>query len=125
MNKKKILIVEDDNSLRTLLSCILNRHYDVTAKKDGFDGMSWLDYGNLPDIILMDLNMPKFDGFNFLNNLRQSGFYRYIPVIALSGTDRAKEISRFYELGGNEFLSKPFNPADLFNTLDKYITVKQ
>lgn len=120
MDRKQVLIVEDDNSTRKLLNCLLQKHYNVSAHKDGFDGMAWLDFGNLPDVILMDINMPRFDGFDFLTNLRQSGFYRNIPVIALSGTDRLTEINRFFDMGGTDFIKKPFDPEILISTLNRH-----
>ncbi len=122
MKRKTILVVDDDNSTRVLLSCLLKKQYEVTTRKNGFDGLVWLDFGNLPDIILMDIDMPHINGFEFLNNLRQSGFYRFIPVVALSGTDKLSEVNRFFEMGGNAFLKKPFNPTELFSTIDKHAT---
>ncbi|QQS28118.1 MAG: response regulator [Sphingobacteriales bacterium] len=123
MKRKTILVVDDDKSTRTLLNCMLNKQFDVTTRKDGMEGMVWLDFGNLPDLILMDIDMPHFNGFDFLDNLRKSGFYRSIPVVALSGTDKLGEVDRFFKLGGNAFLKKPFNPSELFSTLNKHIAL--
>ena len=111
---KRILVIEDQACVRTLLGSWLKKHnYNVTTKSDGFEGMVWLDAGNIPDLILLDMHMPRLGGNDFLRNLRSSGFFHNIPVIVVSGTEDAEEIKQCIDLGARDFLKKPFNPTGL------------
>jgi two-component system chemotaxis response regulator CheY len=116
--KKKILVIEDHNSIRLLLERFLSKRYDVTCKSDGFDGLAWLSYGNIPDLIILDMSMPRLSGIDFLNNIRTSGLFRDIPVLVVSADDDSKVIKKCYELGIKGYISKPFNPINLNDTIN-------
>jgi two-component system chemotaxis response regulator CheY len=122
MDKKTILIVDDDNSTRLLLGFLLKQQYQVFTKKDGMEAMLWLNEGNLPDLILLDMSMPRLSGYNFLLNLRKSGFFKDVPVIIVSGSDRLKDIEFFLQNKRNDFLHKPFNPQNLFKKVEKALS---
>ncbi|MDR0969304.1 MAG: response regulator transcription factor [Lentimicrobiaceae bacterium] len=111
--KKKILIIDDELSIRMLLENYLSKTYDVITKKDGLEGMNWLNEGNMPDLIVADIQMPNLDGFDFLKNIRSSGFYKNIPIIMLSGIESSQERIKFLKLGANDYMIKPFNPEEL------------
>lgn len=89
---------------------------------DGAEAKCYLsgegDYSNrdeypLPDLILLDLKMPKVDGFEVLQWLREQPGFRTIPVIVLTSSDQVRDVNRAYELGANSFLVKPFDFTDL------------
>ncbi len=111
--KKSILIIEDHDSIRKLLSVFLSKDYEVVAQKDGLEGISWLGKGNFPDLILLDMEMPRLDGVSFLKNLRMSGFFGEIPIVVISGTDDERSIFQCQQLGIEHFFNKPFNPLVL------------
>lgn len=111
--KKKILIIEDHDSIRILLGNYLGKSFDVVTKKDGFEGLLWLGNGNIPDFILLDLDMPRVSGVEFLTNIRGSGFFRDIPVIIVSGEERPDLQAKCRTFGIVDFLTKPFNPLKL------------
>ena len=111
--KKNILVIEDHESIRVLLSRFLGRSYQVTTKTDGFEGLAWLSYGNIPDLIILDMSLPRLSGLDFLNNIRSSGFFQSIPVIIVSGEEDTKVIKQCNRLGIHGFLNKPFNPLEL------------
>lgn len=115
---KTILIIEDDNSTRLLLAFLLRKNYSVVTTKDGFEGMLWLNQGNIPDLILLDMSMPRLSGYGFLENIRKSGFFRNIPVLIVSGSDRLPDVEFFLQAGKNDFLPKPFNPQALNQKID-------
>ncbi len=117
--KKKILIIEDHDSIRLLLGTMLSKSYDVVTTKDGLEGMAWLVRGNLPDLILLDISMPHLSGSDFLKNIRQSGFFRDIPVIIVSGNDGEDDIKRCLKWGVDDYLTKPFNPISLKDQIEK------
>ena len=111
--RKKILVVDDERTIRMLLENYLGQTYDVTAKSDGLDALNWLNTGNIPDLIIADINMPRMDGFEFVENLRASGYFKEIPVIMLSTSESSTEKVRFLRLGANDYMVKPFNPEEL------------
>jgi len=110
---KKILVVEDDPSMRWLLRNLLRGNYAVTVKGNGIEAFSWLSVQNLPDLIISDIKMPLMDGFELLENLAISGLYKNIPVIMLTGYDDSSTLKRCYDLGAYCCLVKPFEPSEL------------
>jgi two-component system chemotaxis response regulator CheY len=110
---KKILVVEDDHSMRWLLKNLLRKKYEVITKNNGLEAFSWLSIENIPDLIISDIKMPVMDGFEFLENLSISGLYKNIPVIMLTGIDEPATRKRCYDLGAYSYLSKPFKPTEL------------
>lgn len=117
--KKKILIIEDHPSIRMLLGATLSKSYDVVAMKDGLEGMTWLVRGNLPDLILLDMSMPRLSGSEFLKGIRQSGFFKDIPVIVISANDEEGDLKSCLRWGINDYLTKPFNPISLGEQIKK------
>ena len=111
--KKNILVIEDHESIRLLLGTMLSKRYSVVTKKDGIEGMTWLGTGNIPDLILLDMEMPRLTGKEFLSNIRCSGFFSHIPVVVISGEDSPEEKDVCYQLGIQEYFTKPFNPIQL------------
>ena len=77
------------------------------------EGMAWLASGNIPDLIILDMEMPRLNGLEFLQQLRASGVFRNIPVILVSANEIEEEISQTFDLGIVDFIQKPFNPIKL------------
>lgn len=114
MNKKlKLLIIDDEASIRKVLEHFLNKEFEVTVKNDGMEGMTWLEAGNDTDFIIADLNMPNLNGKEFTKVIRASNLYADLPIIILSGTDESKERIECLNLGADDFMLKPFNPMEV------------
>lgn len=111
--KKKILVIDDELSIRLLLENYLGKTYEVTTKSDGLEAMKWLQNGNLPDLIVADIQMPNLDGIQFIQQVRASGFYKDIPLIMLSGIESSQEKIKCLKMGANDYVVKPFNPEEL------------
>lgn len=111
--KKKILVVDDELSIRLLLENYLGKSYEVTTKSDGMEAVKWLQDGNLPDLIVADIQMPNIDGIQFIAQIRASGFYKDIPLIILSGIESSQEKIKCLKMGANDYVVKPFNPEEL------------
>lgn len=111
--RKKILVIDDEKSIRLLLENFLNKEYDVIAKSDGFEALTWMQQGNLPDLIVADIQMPNLDGYEFIENVRSSGYFKDIPMIMLSGIESSAEKVKCLKLGANDYMIKPFNPEEL------------
>jgi len=110
--KKKILVIDDERTIRVLLENFL-KEYIVTTKNDGLEGLSWLQEGNMPDLIVADIQMPNLDGYEFVKQLRASGYFKEIPLIVLSGIESTAEKVKCLKLGANDYIVKPFNPEEL------------
>lgn len=110
---KKLLLVEDHDSLRYLMGTFLSRQFEVVGAKNGLDAMCWLSNGHIPDVIVTDARMPGLNGAEFLVNLRCSGMYARIPVIVVSGADGEEDEYRFRQLGAYDYIRKPFSPTML------------
>ncbi len=119
--KKHILIIDDDLGIRSLLQFYLGRHYTVTAKANGLQAMLWLEKGNFPSLIIVDVNMPELGGYEFLKLIRSSGFFQDIPTVILTGSDEGDTRENFYKEGANGFMTKPFNPNVLLSQVDSLL----
>jgi DNA-binding response OmpR family regulator len=113
MKKANILIIEDHDAVRLLLGLTFKKEYHVVTKRDGIEGLAWLSAGNMPDLIMLDMHMPRLNGLQFLRQLRSSGFFAEIPVLLVSGNDDAVENAEIFNLGIVDFIPKPFNPVTL------------
>jgi DNA-binding response OmpR family regulator len=121
--KKKLLIVDDDLSILKLLSFILGREYDIVVKNNGMDAFSWLEDGNIPELIISDLQMPYFDGQSFVKNVKISGLFRDIPVILLSAAHDLDEQVGKMPFDIDAYLPKPFNPTALKAAIHQVIDI--
>jgi len=110
---KKILVVDDKPSISKLIVQYLSKTYDVETKEDGLQALSWLQGGSIPDIILTDLQMPNLDGTEFISRLKESGFFRDIPIVVLSSKESSNDRIQCLKLGADDYLTKPFNPEEL------------
>lgn len=108
--KGRILVVDDDVAMRTILTSVLSKDFTVVTKRNGLEAMIWLSEGNLPDVIISDIMMPFLNGYDFIKNLRQNGIYSAIPVLVLSGHDAEDTEEESMRIGADGYLSKPFDP---------------
>lgn len=118
--KEQILIVEDHSALRILMDNFLGKTFKVNTVSNGYEALAWMNEGNIPEVIILDINMPNLGGIEFLSNIRISGFFNDIPVVIVSGEEEGKVIEKCLEIGINGYMKKPFNPNDL---LAKILTI--
>lgn len=127
MNKRQILVVDDEISILKLLNFVLSPDYELVIKTSGVEALTWLEEGHSPSLILSDLEMPYFDGSSFIHNLKISGFYRDTPVVILSGASNLTERVAQMSFTLDDFVPKPFNPTQLKevinNVFKKYESV--
>ncbi|MBP7273874.1 MAG: response regulator [Saprospiraceae bacterium] len=116
--KKQVLIIEDSISLRTLMAHMLGKKYNVTAKSNGLEALAWIESGNQPDAIVLDINMPKLNGVEFIKNIKCSGIHNHIPMVVVSGSVDTSEEQDLKSLGIDNFLYKPFRPEELLEQVE-------
>jgi DNA-binding response OmpR family regulator len=112
-NKIKILIVEDDVYMQLILKQFLSNVYETEVCVDGMDALSSIQNGNIPDLIISDLNTSKINGLELISQLQASDFFKTIPVIIVSGEDSSEKRIMCLNSGADDYIVKPFNPAEL------------
>jgi type II secretory ATPase GspE/PulE/Tfp pilus assembly ATPase PilB-like protein/CheY-like chemotaxis protein len=114
----KVLLVDDEDSLRKVMRDLLERDgYEVTEARDGVQALDQVDRIG-PDIIVLDLNLPGFDGYGVLSHLRSRPATASIPVIVLTAKGDEDNEVRVFELGADDFLTKPFRARALSARLE-------
>ncbi|PYO37256.1 MAG: hypothetical protein DMD74_01455 [Gemmatimonadetes bacterium] len=115
---KKVLLVDDEDSLRKVMKELLEREgYEVAEARDGVQALDQVDRMG-PDIIVLDLNLPGLDGYGVLSHLRSRPATAGIPVIVLTAKGDEDNEVRVFELGADDFLTKPFRARALSARLE-------
>ena len=109
----KILVADDDPTITALLKAALqNCDFDCHVARDGGEALELVE-ALLPDALVLDLNMPHFDGFEVLAAVRQSPATAALPVVLLSARQQEVDILRGFSLGADDYVAKPFSPVEL------------
>jgi len=119
---KTILIVDDSKAMRELLTATIETVADfrILEASTGFEAMRVLPREKV-DIVLTDINMPDINGLELISYMRNSPSHSAIPIIIISTEGSHKDIEKGTLLGANEYLVKPFDPADLKHLITKYL----
>lgn len=105
-----ILIADDSEMNRAILADMLEGEYEILEAEDGEEAVSLIQsHGSSISLMLLDIVMPKLDGFGVLTEMRRSGWIDNIPVIMISSESGASHIERAYSLGAVDFISRPFD----------------
>ena len=118
MSQPRILLIEDDESFRLLVEHMLSKRYEVHPVTDGIEALGRLSAGEIPDLILADIDAPRINGAELLAMLATSGIFRSIPVVIVSGRSDETIARALLERGARGVLLKPFNPQELFAMLE-------
>ncbi len=109
----RVLLVDDEDQLRRVMKDLLERDgYDVVEASDGADAIQQVDQ-HTPDILVLDLNLPGLDGYGVISHLRSRPATEKIPIIVLTAKGDEDNEVRVFELGADDFLSKPFRARAL------------
>ncbi|MEO1529060.1 MAG: response regulator [Planctomycetota bacterium] len=120
---KSTLIVEDNRNELELLACYLKlKRMSVQTAENGAVAIDYLAHNSAPDVILLDLNMPKFDGAWTVSRLRSNPSTRHVPIVAVSG-DSPEEVGlEIGPHGVDAWYPKPIDPEQLFQELHTELT---
>jgi len=120
-----VLVVDDDSINRALLTRSLEQEgHRVTALDNGFAALA-AAAEDPPDVVLLDIVMPGLDGIEVLERMKTDAALRHIPVLMISGVDDDESIVRCIEIGADDFLPKPFDPAILRARIGAGLTRKR
>lgn len=119
--KKKILIIDDIESIAKVVTVYFSEEYDVIYFENPLKGIAWLEQGNIPDLILSDIRMPLMRGDEFLAYIKSNELFKSIPTVMLSCEDSSSERIRLLESGAEDYILKPFNPMELKVRLKKIL----
>ena len=109
-NKPRILIVDDSEFNRAILKEILEETYEIIEADGGNEALHKIDeYGMKISLVLLDIIMPEKDGFEVLKYMEEERLISDIPVIIISSEDSANYIRRAYEMGGSDYINRPFD----------------
>ncbi|MBF0549794.1 MAG: response regulator [Deltaproteobacteria bacterium] len=111
--KKRILAVDDSPSIRKLVEFSLkSTGFLVDTAQNGQEALEFLAKEHF-DAVILDINMPKMDGFEFLKRFRSQAAFREMPVIMLTTEGQEEDKERALALGANHYIVKPFKPTEL------------
>ena len=120
-NKKVLAALIGAALLLVSIIGVMTVNKQIVFAKDGtvlsmlnpIEALAWMHAGNIPDLIISDVNMPEMDGRTFLKQLKASSTFNFIPVIILSSLESSNDRIELLEAGASDFVLKPFNPQEL------------
>lgn len=119
-HKPVVLIVDDSVTVRKVTSRLLERHgYDAQVATDGSDALEKLQE-MLPEVIVLDIEMPRMDGFEVVNHIRHNSRLQHIPIVMITSRTGEKHRERAFDIGVNEYMGKPFQEQMLLDTLARF-----
>jgi two-component system chemotaxis response regulator CheY len=114
---KTILTVDDSRTMREMLLLALREAgYHVLQAEDGLIGLQVLK-GQQADVIITDINMPRLDGFGFIEHVRRDAAHRAVPILVLTTESDAEKKNRARSAGATGWIVKPFHPVKLVDAI--------
>ena len=121
MGASRILVVEDNTDNMTLITDLLTSlDYEVIQARDGADGVE-MAQSEKPNLILMDLSLPKMDGWTATRTIKANADIKHIPIIALTAHAMVGDRDKALEAGCDAYLTKPINFPELMRTLSEFL----
>jgi DNA-binding response OmpR family regulator len=122
MGRKKILVVDDEVDLvKTIQFALEAEGYEVLVSHNGEDALNQSRKEN-PDLILLDLMLPKLDGYKVCRLLKFDERYKHIPILMLTAKTQQKDKLLGKETGADEYITKPFDMEELMGKIKKYLS---
>jgi len=121
MKEPTVLVVDDSPTVRKIVQMTLQReHIRVITAGDGLSALTSVA-DEMPAVILLDIQLPRMDGYHICQIIRKNLQFRQIPIIMLSGKDGLFDKMRGRLAGSTEYLTKPFDSAELVRTVKKHL----
>ncbi len=120
-DRKLVLVIEDEpRILRVIRETLANRPIDLATAADGVSGLDMVR-GRRPDLVLLDLALPDLDGWQVLAEIRAIAGPGELPVVIVTAQGDSATAVEARRLGANDFVSKPFRPAELRRVVDTFV----
>jgi DNA-binding response OmpR family regulator len=120
-DRKLVLVIEDEPRILRLINLVLaDRPIDIETAPDGATGLDWLRQ-HQPDLVLLDLALPDLDGWQVLAEIRGLAGPSELPVVIVTAQGDSATAIEARRLGANDFVSKPFRPAELRDVVDAFL----
>ncbi len=117
----KVMVIDDSNTIRMTAETILkNEGYEVYTATNGFEAMSVIT-DTRPDIIFVDIMMPRLDGYQTCKLIKNNSYFRNTPVIMLSSKDSLFDRARGRVAGSEQHINKPFTKSELLEAINRYV----
>lgn len=120
--RRCILAIDDSKAIRFLLHTVLGKEHQVITAPDACSAMFWLAKKNLPDLIIVDPQLPDVQNWELIAEFSSSAIYRDIPLIVLSSLDKDTTAAKCLKFGISDYFTKPFNPLELNETVKKVMS---
>src|SRR5690606_4883682 len=118
-----VMVVDDSITMRKVTGRVLERNnYEVMTAKDGVDAIEKLQ-DRLPDVMLLDIEMPRMDGYELATHMRNDVRLRDVPIIMITSRTGEKHRQRAFEIGVDRYLGKPYQEAELMRNVNEILEV--
>lgn len=124
MHTLKVMIIDDSKTIRRTAETLLSKAgYEVITAEDGFEALAKV-VDNHPDIIFMDIMMPRLDGYQTCALIKNNDSFKSTPVIMLSSKDGLFDRARGRIVGSDQYITKPFTKEELLGAIKEFAHVK-
>ena len=126
INKNKNILIVDDNprNVEVVANLLSGDNYDIEFAVSGMEALEWVDRASF-DLILMDIMMPGIDGYEACRKIKEKEACRDIPVIFLTAKTDTESLSKAFQAGGVDYVSKPFRSTELLARVATHLELKQ
>lgn len=122
MDRKKVMIVDDEAHIVELVRvCLEDTDYEIIEAYDGLEALDKV-FNEKPDLILLDIMLPKMDGYEVCKNLKAKEDTRSIPVVMLTAKGQEVDKVKGFQSGADSYLTKPFSPLRLLTELEEKLS---
>jgi CheY-like chemotaxis protein len=123
--KRRILIVDDNEIQLTIARNVLENDYTISTATSGKGAIEYLLHSAAPDLILLDIIMPKMDGWETFNRIRSISLLKEVPIIFITSLTEELQEKRAFEMGAVDYIKKPFEREDLLSRIKNNLKPKQ
>jgi len=119
--KKKIMVVDDEETIRVMIKGMLGNDYDITTVSSGKDALNLFFQGLVPDLVLLDLYMPEMGGWDTFIRIRDINNLHKTPIAIFTSSDDPKDKAKAQEMGAVDYIHKPINKAEMLEKVAKLL----